>query len=239
MSGNRKKQQEIRVTNPFGAAPAAGLFGASAAGAGTFGAPASTFGTFGANSSGTFASSSMFGAPAIGTTAAAPTFGSFGGVSTFGNVASSPFGGQSSLTLTEAVQQYKTELLKKKVYPFSCFGLPDQAPVLPGDISPAELRWYLENRAEHVLKAVADRAQILGEDLTEFLRAAVPPGTTIQRSGPYSVPAPSFPPFVPRTPFEILSSASGSTLTEQEITEYQDRRFTDEIPLLPPPVEFR
>ena len=241
-----------------------GAFGQPAAASGT-----STFGAFGQPAAATGTSTfSPFGQP-IPAASATSTFGAFGqpaasatsfnpsastmamdaGKSTTSDVrVSNPFAATSGgvLSASEALIQYKTEFRKKNGYPFSCFGAPDIAPVFPGDISPFELRWYLENPTEQgsqeIIKMITARSEHLGEDFTEFLRAAMPSGTMniLQRTGPYRIPATNYPSFVPQTPFQIVPS-DAIALREEELTLYKNKGIHGDIriPIFPPPLEFR
>lgn len=262
---NRNKAEEARVSNPFGSSSSAtphqsqfGMFGQSTAGS----AP-SSFGSFGrsdpigkSDNRMNFGSSS-FGQPAFsgsawttsGTTGQRPETSKFGSMND--DSVQSPsarvvnpfasFGGAANakLTLHEAVSSYKEDFLKKKGYPFSCFGSPDEIPVMVGDISPAELRWHLSQNTPVIHTMIAERSRVLGVDFADFLRAGMPVGSAIQRTGPYVVPEPNFPSFVPRGSFK-LSAATGS-LSEAELSVYKGNDVPDGVPIpgLPPPLELR
>lgn len=237
---------------------------------GTFGQPAatSTFSSFGQPATSVPSPFGSFGQPA--NASITPAFGALGqsGASAFGsfgqptkqdqsgmqgdsspkNRVSNPFAnGSSELTTSEAINQYKTEFRKKHGYPFSCFGAPSKPSVLPGDISPFELRWHLANPTEpgsdQIMQLIAKRSQELGEDFTEFLRAGLPSGTSsiIHRSGPYVIPDSKYPAFVPRDTFSIPTEEPQSSLSEDDLALYRSKQLSDNsiLPLLPPPIEFR
>ena len=151
-----------------------------------------------------------------------------------------------NLTLDEAVRSYRTEVRAKKGYPFSCLGQPDFAPVLKGDLSPAELRWYLSQGDTTIQRVIGERASLLNEDFSDFLKGAFGEGVTvnIQRVGPYRVPDASFPDFVPRSTFRV--AGDGPSNNESSVQEW--RHFTTQtpaadsgirLPRVAPPLEFR
>ena len=150
---------------------------------------------------------------------------------------------KQALSQQEAVAQYKTEFLKKKGYPFSCLGPPDEPPVLTGDISPFELRWYLSQGHQDVRNAIGDRSNLLNEDFSEFLRGATSDGVLpiqIHRAGPYRIPEADYPSFVPRSHFPLISKPDGQ-LSPSELEVYRARDIAAgvSVPLLPPPIELR
>lgn len=151
---------------------------------------------------------------------------------------------KQAMSLQEAAQQYKAEFVKKKGYPFSCFGPPDERPVLTGDISPAELRWYLSQNNVDIQKVISERSSILNEDLSAFLRGAMADGAvplSIKRAGPYRVPDPDFPSFVPKQPFIVVKQASSNLPSETDLDIFRSRNVPvgSAIPNLPPPLEYR
>jgi len=147
-----------------------------------------------------------------------------------------------ALSTEEAVSQFKNEYVKKKGYPFSCYGLAEEPPTLTGDISPAELRWYLSQTNPDIHKAISERSSLLNEDFTEFLRAAGDGAPVlIKRAGPYRIPDPDFPAFVPRTEFSLFDSSSSAPLTDADRYIFQTKTVPEggSLPLVPPPVEMR
>ncbi len=246
------KKNENRVSNPFGA-PSQPSFGSVTSGAGGFGA----FGMQTTNQSSTFGSS-PFGA--FGNAFQQPQRVSDGkgkgkgvipammddSTSSTTERVSNPFvsiGAKHAMTRDEAVNMYKTECMRLKGYPFSCLGPPDDVPPLQGDISPEELRWYLSQGSPDIQKAVSERAALLQTDLSDFVKAGLPAGISlsVQRSGPYLVPDPHFPSFVPRDQFVIHSAGTKPELSEEDKTVYATRRITGDtrIPMCPPPLESR
>lgn len=162
-----------------------------------------------------------------------------------GGRVSNPFavGGKESLSLQEAVSQFKTEYLKKKGYPFSCFGRPGESPIVHGDISPYELRFYLSQGTEDIKNAINERSHLLNADLTDFIRWALPGGAEVRitRSGPYRIPDPEFPSFVPRTTFSITSPHVRPDLSASELEAFKSNSIDPEIgiPACAPPLELR
>lgn len=162
-----------------------------------------------------------------------------------GGRVSNPFavGGKEPLSLQEAVSQFKCEYLKKKGYPFSCFGRPGESPVIHGDISPHELRYYLSQGTEDIKHAINERSHLLNADFTDFIRWALPGGTEVRitRSGPYRIPDPEFPPFVPRTTFSITSSPVRPDPSARELEAFKSNSIDPEIgiPVCIPPLELR
>jgi hypothetical protein len=152
-------------------------------------------------------------------------------------VASSP-----GLSLDDAISQYKTEYIRKGGYPFSCYGLAEEAPVITGDISPAELRWYLTRENPDILNALSQRSQLLDEDFTEFLKGGLQGlSISLKRSGPYRIPDPAFPAFVPRGELSLLVTCNPTELSDSDRFVFQSRTIADEspIPSHPPPLELR
>lgn len=261
-----KKNNESRVSNPFGAVPSQSSFGAfggqapSTSAFGAFGSQPtqpSPFGTFGTTQQQSFGT---FGAPAkpfgafsavpqqttfqqpqrIGKGATSATMDDAFGSSPSARV-SNPFGGAAkNMTRDEAVLMYKNECLKLKGYPFSCLGPPDVPPPLTGDISPEELRWYLSQASPEIQAKIADRSALLGVDLTNFVSAGLPRGLTIQRTGPYQIPDAGFPSFVPRAVF-ALTKMSTQNISDADRAIFTAREIGPgtKIPLLPPPLELR
>jgi len=148
----------------------------------------------------------------------------------------------TSITYEEAVHQYKTDVLRKKGYPFSCLGLPDESPVILGDISPEELRWYLSQSDFGIQKLIAERSNLLGNvDFTDFLRGASCDGAVIQiqRVGPYRISDPQFPAFVPRGTFKIVGDGYEISPTGDDVAIFKAQVFENRIPRCPPPLEYR
>lgn len=146
------------------------------------------------------------------------------------------------LSLTDAVSQYKSEYIRRRGYPFSCFGLPEEAPVLQGEISPAELRWFLSQGDSVVQQKIVERASLLNEDFTEFLRGACGDAPVqLKRAGPYRVPDAQFPTFVPRQPFSLIGDRKESTLSESDLYIFQTRNLPEggRVPSNAPPLELR
>jgi hypothetical protein len=147
-----------------------------------------------------------------------------------------------ALSLTDAVAQYKSEYIRRRGYPFSCFGLPEEAPVLQGEISPAELRWYLSQGDSGVQQKIVERSSLLNEDFTEFLRGACgDEPVQLKRAGPYRVPDAQFPTFVPRQPFPLIADRKESVLSENDLYIFQSRNLPEggRVPSNPPPLELR
>jgi hypothetical protein len=159
---------------------------------------------------------------------------------------SNPFAALASQTKStvlsseEAIHQYKTEVMRKKGYPFSCLGLPDEPPVITGDISPEELRWYLSQGDQSTMRLIGERSGLLGNvDFTEFLRGATTQGLPIQRVGPYKVPDSQLPSFIPRSTFRIVGEVPDPTLSSEDLEIYRTRDLSKRIPRVPPPLELR
>jgi hypothetical protein len=156
------------------------------------------------------------------------------------------FGNQPSqgMSMEDAVKSYKIDVRSKKGYPFSCLGPQDSAPALSGDISPAELRWYLSQGDLNIQRMISERASLMNEDYSDFLSGACGEGVElkIQRVGPYKIPDGEFPSFVPRGVFRVTEESTSS-----EQSAYEDwRSFKSEesatvlrIPGTVPPLEFR
>jgi len=245
------QSQQGRVSNPFGGGP-------STSGFGSFGQ--SSFGAFGGKpqpspfSTESRLQSSTFQAPKGGKgkgkgkgSHQESAVSHMQDDSSQVSRASNPFAAigaapVQALSYDDAVSQYKTEYVRKKGYPFSCFGLPEESPILAGDISPAELRWYLSQGNADIQKAIGDRSNLLNEDFTDFIKAAGGDAPfVIKRAGPYRIPDPEFPSFVPRTPFSIISSDPGIVPTESELYIYQTRAVPDgsDVPVSTPPLDLR
>lgn len=149
-----------------------------------------------------------------------------------------------SMSTDDAVRSYKNDVRSKRGYPFSCLGPPDVVPALGGDISPAELRWYLSQGDLNIQKMISERASLMNEDYSDFLRGACGEGVElkIQRVGPYRVPDGAFPSFVPRGAFRVTEQSA----TSEEPAYEEWRKFISEpsssalrIPHTVPPLEFR
>lgn len=158
---------------------------------------------------------------------------------------SNPFavGAGNPVSLEVAVSQFKSEYLKKKGYPFSCFGEPDEVPVIHGDISPEELRFYLTQGSETIRKAIQDRSDLLNTDLHYFVRWASNDGSSLQisRIGPYRVPDAEFPSFVPRAPFPIAPLNFHIEPSSQDLEIFKSSTLLSgvEIPTCVPPLHLR
>jgi len=158
---------------------------------------------------------------------------------------SNPFavGLKQPLSLAEAVSQFKSEYLKKGGYPFSCFGQPDQCPIIQGDISPAELRFFLSQDSEFVRQAISERSQLMNTDFSDFLRWSTPGGALVltPRTGPYRVPDPEFPSFVPRNTFSLRSGINKPLQSEQDLDSFKSNHINpgSPIPLCAPPLGLR
>ena len=255
MSWNsRNKNDTGRVSNPFGAAPTFqgstnpfGSFGQQNPGAFGGKPPASPFATESRLQSGGFQTAQGGKGRSKGQPDSVNPSTQMQDEVVHVNRASNPFAAIGAvavqpLSRDDAVAQYKSEYLRKKAYPFSCFGLPEETPVLTGDISPAELRWYLSQGNVDVQKALGERSNILNEDFGDFLRAAGGEAPiVIKRAGPYRIPEPDFPTFVPRNQFDILDSAPNVQPSESDLYIFQSRTVPDgsAIPLMPPPLEMR
>jgi len=252
-NGNKN---ENRVSNPFGGTPATSQSNPF----GTFGQQTSTFGSFGSS----FQASPFGTAPRLQNTALqAPSNGKGKGKgkgfqesqpsssmqddTAQVNRVNNPFAAigaapSQALSTDEAVNQFKNEYIRKKGYPFSCYGLAEEPPVLTGDISPAELRWYLSQASGDIHKAISERSTLLNEDFTEFLRAAGDGAPVlIKRAGPYRIPDPDFPPFVPRNEFSLIDSRIAETLSDTDRYVYQTKSVPEggTLPTIPPPLDMR
>lgn len=266
MSWNHKgNKQEARVSNPFGAAPS------GSGPTSTFGQPQrSPFGSFGSqpvstsNPFGQSTQASPFSTPSkLGGSFSNQQRGGKGkgkghdaqpvsemqdeALHANANRVSNPFAAigavpAQGLSLADAVAQYKTEYIRRKGYPFSCFGLPEEEPVLQGEISPAELRWYLSQGDSRVQQKISERANLLNEDFTEFLRGAcgdLP--VQLKRTGPYRIPEPQFPSFVPRQPLPLISNMNECSLSDNDLHIFQTRNLPEgsRVPSGVPPLELR
>lgn len=261
-----------RVSNPFGAATSSSSFGsfgqATASPFGAFGNQGSGFGSFGNQMQGStfgsvgtqkspFATQSRLSSQSThqpqrsgkgkGKASDSQPIISMQEDGPSSTRVSNPFAAigavpVQALSLDEAVVQFKNEYRKRQGYPFSCFGLPEEPPILTGDICPAELRWYLSEGNPDVQNAISVRSNMLNEDFTDFLRGAtgdVP--LAIKRAGPYRIPDPEFPAFVPRNPFLLNDATPAEQLSESDLHIFQTRALPEGafLPSLPPPVDLR
>ena len=150
----------------------------------------------------------------------------------------------NTMSLEDAVRSYKNDVRTKRGYPFSCLGPPDMLPILGGDISPEELRWYLSQGDVSIQRLIGERASVLNEDYSDFLRGACGEGVAlnIQRVGPYRIPDAAFPEFVPRGTFRIVerSNVAADTSSEEwRAYESEKNGKPMNLPRLAPPLEYR
>jgi len=242
-------QPESRVSNPFGAVPSSGTtFGSTPAPVNPFQQQqrvpshfAQQKGNKNTPQSRSYAqpdrSGSMMGDDGELTGSAQQRVGN--PFASFGGAQHAP-----SMSLEDAIKSYKNEVRLKHGYPFSCLGSPDTAPILGGDISPAELRWYLSRGDVNIQRLIGERASLLNEDYSDFLRGACGEGVSlnIQRVGPYRIPDAAFPGFVPRGSLRIVEQSSTSgELNGEEWRVYESERTKGviRIPRSAPPLEFR